>query len=101
MFHYLKPLISCSFKQFFFFSLYLLHEYVHRSRTVKNVRRICDEARYRTAWMIYIFEDLVIRAMRKYAGAGDLESEAEDDKCDIQDRLRGDDGAAAGYLFVK
>jgi len=51
--------------------------------------------------MIYILEDLVIRAMRKYAGAGDLEPEAEDDKCDIQDRLYGDDGAAAGYLFAK
>lgn len=68
---------------------------------MKNVGRICDGARYRTAWMIYILEDLVIRAMRKYAGAGDLEPEAEDDKCDIQDRLCGDDGAAAGYLFAK
>lgn len=54
---------------------------------MKNVRRMCDEARYRTVWMIYIPEDLVIRAMRRYAGAGDLGPAAEDDKCDIQDRL--------------
>lgn len=37
--------------------------------------------------MIYIPRDLVIRAMRRYAGAEDLGPEAEDDKCDIQDRL--------------
>lgn len=54
---------------------------------MKNVGRMCDEARYRTVWMIYILEDLVIHAMRGYAGARDLGLEAEDDKCDIQDRL--------------
>jgi hypothetical protein len=54
---------------------------------MKNVGRMHDEARYRTARMIYIPEDLVIRAMRKYTDAGDLEPQAEDDKCDIQDRL--------------
>jgi len=60
---------------------------VHQNGTVKNVGRMHDEARYRTVRMIYILEDLVIRAMRKYTDAGDLEPQAEDDKCDIQDRL--------------
>lgn len=34
---------------------------------------MCDEgAGYRAVWMIYIPENLVIRAMRRYAGTGDL-----------------------------
>jgi len=45
---------------------------VHQSGTVKNVGRMHDETRL-PARMIYIPEDLVIRAMRKYADAGDLE----------------------------
>lgn len=52
----------CSFEQCFFG---VLITGVHQSETVKNVGRMCDEARYRTVWMIYISEDLVIRAMRK------------------------------------
>lgn len=35
---------------------------VQQREIMKNVRRMCDEARYRTVWMIYILKDLVIRA---------------------------------------
>lgn len=59
---------------------------------MKNVGRMRDEVRYRTAWMIYIPEDrhTCNEKVRERAGrgAGDLGPEAEDDKCDIQDRLR-------------